>query len=68
MLIVSPPIVDKHTKSVPLVKFIDLSRMRDDLARKYKADKKCPVTAGTFCELFQKHLMKNIKLVLIKVI
>ena len=36
MLIVSPPIVDKHTKSVPLGKFIDLSRMRDDLARKYK--------------------------------
>ena len=41
MLIVSPPIVDKHTKSAPLLKFIDLSRMRDDLARKYKADKTC---------------------------
>ena len=68
MLIVSPPIFDNYTKSVPLGKFIYLSKMRDDLARKYKADKTYPVTTRIFCELFQKHLIKNIKLVLIKVI
>ena len=51
MLIVFPSIVDKYTKSVHLGKFIDLSRMRDDLAQKYKADKTCPLTTGIFLRI-----------------
>ena len=51
MLIVLSSIVDKYTKSVHLGKFIDLSRMRDDLAQKYKADKTYPFTTGIFLRI-----------------
>ena len=65
MLIASPPIIDDYVKSIPYGKFVEPSTMRDDLAKKYKADKTCPITTGIFCELFQKHHTRNINLVMI---
>ena len=38
MQIVSPRIIDKYIKSIPLGKFNNSSGVQDDLARKYKTD------------------------------
>ena len=51
MLIASPPIINDYVKSLPYGKFVEPSTMRDDLAKKYKADKTCPVTTGIFLRI-----------------
>jgi len=51
MLIASPPIINDYVKSIPYGKFVEPSTMRDDLAKKYKADKTCPVTTGIFLRI-----------------
>ena len=51
MQIVSSRIIDMYIKSIPLGKFIEQSMMRDDLVRKYKADKICRVTTGIFLRI-----------------
>ena len=51
MLIASPPIINDYVKSIPFGKFVEPSAMRDDLAKKYKADKTCPVTTGIFLRI-----------------
>ena len=38
MLIASPPIINDYVKSLPYGKFVEPSTMRNDLAKKYKAD------------------------------
>ena len=61
MLIQSPQIVDRHMKSILLGKFNDSSRLRDDLARKYKADKICPLTTGIFLWIVSEAYYKEYK-------
>ena len=51
MLIVSPPIIDEYVKSILYGEFIELVKMRDDLAKDYQADKTCPVTTGIFLRI-----------------
>ena len=51
MLIVSPPIIDEYVKSILYGQFIEPVKMRDDLAKEYKADKTCPVTTGIFLRI-----------------
>ena len=51
MLIASPPIIDEYVKSILYGEFVEPSTMRDDLAKKYKADKTCPVTTGIFLRI-----------------
>ena len=51
MLIVSLPFNDEYIKSIPIRKSIEPSRIRDALARKYKADNTCPVTTGIFLRI-----------------
>ena len=51
MLIASPPIIDEYVKSILHGEFIEPIKMRDDLAKKYQADKTCPVTTGIFLRI-----------------
>ena len=51
MLIASPPIIDEYVKSILYGEFIEPVKMRDDLAKKYNADKTCPVTTGIFLRI-----------------
>ena len=51
MLIVSPPIIDEYVKSILFGEFIEPLKMRDDLAKKFQADKTCPVTTGIFLRI-----------------
>ena len=51
MLIASPPIINDYVKSLPYGKFVEPSTMRENLAKKYKADKTCPVTTGIFLRI-----------------
>jgi len=51
MLIASPPIIDEYVKSLSYGKFVEPSKMRNDLAKKYKAGKTCPVTTGIFLRI-----------------
>mgnify|MGYP000518920703 CR=1 FL=1 len=51
MLIVSPPIIDNYVKNIPSSKSVSLKELRDDLAKKYEADKTCPVTTGIFLRI-----------------
>ena len=51
MLIASPPIIDEYVKSILFGEFIEPLKMRDDLAKKFQADKTCPVTTGIFLRI-----------------
>ena len=51
ILIASPPITNDYVKSLPYDKFVEPSTMRDDLAKKHKADKTCPLTTGIFLRI-----------------
>ena len=51
MLIASPSIINDYVKSLPYGKFVEPSTMRENLAKKYKADKTCPVTTGIFLRI-----------------
>ena len=44
-------IINDYVKSIPYSKFVEPSTVRDHLAKKYKADKTCPVTTGIFLRI-----------------
>ena len=50
MLMASPPTIDEYIKSILYGEFIEPVKMRDDLAKKFQADKTCPVTTGIISE------------------
>ena len=51
MLIVKNPIINNYVKSLPYGKFVEPSTMRDNLAKKHKADKTCPINTGIFSRI-----------------
>ena len=51
MLIASPPIIDEYVNLISYGEFIEPVKMWDDLAKKYNADKTCPVTTGIFLRI-----------------
>ena len=65
MLIASPPIINDYVKSLPYGKFVEPSTMRENLAKNTKQIKLVQSQQEYFCELFQKHRMRNIDLVMI---
>lgn len=48
MLIATPKIIEEYIREIPFGDNIELLKIREDLARAYKADKTCPVTTGIF--------------------
>ena len=65
MLIPSPPIINDYVKSLPYGKFVEPSTIRDDLAKNTKQIKLVQSQQEYFYELFHKHHMRNISLVMI---
>ena len=65
MLIASPPIIiDEYVKSILYGEFVEPSTMRDDLAKKYKADKTCPHNRNIL-RIVSEASYENINLVMI---
>ena len=51
MLIASQLILDEYIQSILYGNFVEPVKMRDDLAKDYRADKTRPVTTGIFLRL-----------------
>jgi len=51
ILIATPKIFDDYIRKIPAGKSIDLKKVRQDLAKKYKVDHTCPVTTGLFVRI-----------------
>lgn len=51
MLIATPLIVDQYILNIPFGESSSLSKMRQDLAKKYQADKTCPVSTGIYLRI-----------------
>ena len=58
MLIVHAPIIEEYIEYLPLGKFIEPLKMRDFLARKYKAGKTFPVPMRMFLQIVSKAYYK----------
>ncbi len=62
MLIASPPIINEYIQNIPYGTTIDLTTMRNDLAKAYQADKTCPVTTGIFLRVVAEAAYHEIQL------
>jgi hypothetical protein len=51
ILIATPQIFDDYIRKIPSGKSVDLKKVRQDLAKKYKVDHTCPVTTGMFVRI-----------------
>jgi hypothetical protein len=51
MLIPSPKVIEEYIKKIPRGSEVSIGRIRSDLAKKYKADKTCPITTGIFLRI-----------------
>ncbi len=51
MLIATPQIIENYVKKIELGKTLDISHLREILAKDYKADFTCPLTTGIFLRI-----------------
>ena len=59
MLVVNPKIIDDYIKKIPYGKNINLTKIREDLSKKYNVDKTCPVSTGIFLRIVSESSFEN---------
>ncbi len=51
MLVATPKIFEEYIRKIPKGEFVDIKKVRKDLAKRFKADATCPVTTGLFLRI-----------------
>jgi hypothetical protein len=60
LLIPSPALVDEYVRDIKRGKTVEIAKMRDDLAQRYKADATCPVTSSIFLRIVAELALESI--------
>ena len=61
MLVVNPKIIDDYINQIPYGKDVSLTKIRNDLSKKYNADKTCPVSTGIFLRIVSEASFENFR-------
>ncbi|XDD42477.1 hypothetical protein AB3N58_14445 [Leptospira sp. WS60.C2] len=59
MLIATPKIFEDYLKKIPKGQFVEIKKIRKDLAKRFKADATCPVTTGLFIRIVAESAYEN---------
>jgi hypothetical protein len=60
LLIPSPALVEEYVRDVKRGKTVEVAKMRDDLAKRYKADATCSVTSSIFLRIVAELALESI--------
>jgi hypothetical protein len=60
MLVSSPLEIDEYIKQIPKGNFINIDKMKSDLAKKHKADGVCPVTTAIFLRIVAESAIEDL--------
>ena len=60
MLVATPRIFEEYIRRIPYGTFVEIKKVRRDLAKKFKADATCPVTTGLFLRIVAESAYENL--------